>query len=109
MNTRNAHHDTELAEAMASLKEDMRRFKDDVKSLMQDATLASTETIASAARHLKNGAEKGVHELHERFEKARDFSADKIKSVDEKVQAHPYWTALAAAGVGALVGRFFRR
>lgn len=107
--SRNTLNDTDLAEAISTLKEDMRRFKDDVKTLMEDAKLASKETLASAARHLKDGTQKGAHELHERFEQARDFGAEKFKSADEQVKAHPYWTALIAAGVGALIGRFFRR
>lgn len=108
MNTRTRHDETELSESVAAIKEDLHHFKEDVKSLLRDLGHAGKQSLSTAGRHIRNGAEHGAQELRDKAAKVREFGESKFREMDETVQSHPYWTALAALGFGALVGRFFR-
>ncbi len=109
MSAKSNQHDTELAETMEAIREDMRRFKADIKTLVKDLGQAGKEGVATAGEYLRNGAEQGVEGVREKLSKVKDMGAEKMKSADETVKAHPYMTAAVALGVGALLGRFFRR
>lgn len=109
MHARNANHESELGESIAALKDDMRRFKEDIKAIVTDLGHASKEGLAAAKDKIREGATRGKEELQDRIKHARDFSAEQLASAEDKIKAHPFMTALVALGVGALVGRFFRR
>ena len=108
MRSRNTDNETELGETIEALKDDMRRFKDDIKSIVTDMGHASREGLAMARDKVRDGASRGKEELTEHLKHAKEVGAEKLASVEDNIKAHPFMTALVALGVGALVGRFFR-
>ena len=106
---RNKSDHSELAEAVQALKDDFKNFKDDVKSLFADLGHAGKEGVASAGRHLRDGAKRGVEAARERVNQAKEYGSKKLGDLEEQVEAHPWATAFIALGLGALLGRYFRR
>lgn len=98
----------ELSESIEALKDDMRRFKDDIKSLLSDLGSAGKHSLNSAKQHLQETAARSAEGIGEKLKQARDCGAEKLETVEETLKAHPYMTAMVALGVGAALGRFFR-
>lgn len=106
---RNVNHESELSETIDALKDDMRRFKDDIRAIVTDMSHASKEGLLAAREKIREGATRGKEEVTEHLKHAKELGTEKLASIEENIKAHPFMTALAALGVGAIVGRFFRR
>ncbi|MEX2213810.1 MAG: hypothetical protein WD768_06770 [Phycisphaeraceae bacterium] len=101
--------DSELAETVEALKDDFRRFREDIASLVTDLGHAGKEGVASAGRHIRNGTRHTAEEISARLNRAKDYGSEKLSDLKDNVKSHPFMTALIALGVGAFAGRFFRR
>ena len=113
-------HMQEMKASAANLRYDFNQLKREFGSLVssligtgrdsaQVARQKLTETAATAKDRMSSGVETGTEQLTEAWSQAKDYSADAVKVVEEKVAQNPMAALAIAAGVGLLVGAMMRR
>jgi ElaB/YqjD/DUF883 family membrane-anchored ribosome-binding protein len=107
---------SDLEKEVAALKKELAKVQADFGKLAEDggraakqATEAANEAVAAATKKLEAEAQKLYEGLQGAGRSALKTGEDAVAGVQEQIQDKPLLSAVAALGVGFVLGMFLSR
>lgn len=94
-----------MQEDVDALRNDLRQIKDDVATLAQDFVRAAKGGAGEARARMSDMAGHQWSHFRDYTGDATDWGRDALEAVKQKVEERPVIAAVAALGIGMLLGK----
>ncbi len=109
-------HFDEMKVTAGELRDDLRRLKSEVASLVgslvgtgKDGSVVAKEKLSATAAVARDRLSEGTERLEGVWEQAKTSSADAVESLEASISSNPLAALAIAAGVGLIAGALLRR